>query len=246
MASETAVTPEKPKESKESREERRARRRAQREGGGVKVVERNQAVYLIMRRLIGAAILATVAAGVSVVGMLGIYGKPVAPVYVPVTDDGHLLPLVPLNQPNVGRGEVGAFALEAIHAINTYDYINFRDQLNQASVYFSPKGWNQFNDQLKTTRTLDAVQERHMIVSVKPMGEVSVPAEASQDGLYTWRVEVPVEVDYTAHAQLANGMADTGNRQKGTVILFISRVPTTINPRGLAIQVYQFRQDDTH
>lgn len=246
MVSETAVAPEKSKESKESREERRARRKAQRDGGGVKVVERNQAVHLILRRLIGTALLATVAAGVSVVGMVGIYGKPVPPVYVPVTDDGHLLPLIPLNQPNVGRGEVGAFALEAIHAANTYDYINFRDQLNEAAVYFTPKGWNQYNDQLKSTRTLEAVQERRMIVSVKPMGEVAVPAEAVQDGIYTWRVEIPVEVDYTAHAQLASGMADTGNRQKGTVILFVGRVPTTINPRGLAIQVYQFRQEDAH
>lgn len=243
MASQPPVNEK--EESQESREERRARRREKKAASsGVKVIERNQAVYLIMRRLIGTALLAFVAAAVSVVCMVGIYGKPVAPVYVPVTDDGHLLPLVPLNQPNVGRGEVGAYALEAIHAVNTYDYINFRDQLNMASVYFTPRGWNQYNDELKSTRTLEAVQERKMIVSIKPMGEVAVPNEGAKDGIYLWRVEIPVEVDYTAHAQLANGTVDVGNRQKGTVILFISRVPTTINPRGLAIQVYQFKPSD--
>lgn len=238
---------EAPAPEKESREERRKRRREKRaDGGAVKVVERNQAVHLIMRRLIGVAFLAFLAAVISVVCMVGIYGKPVPPVYVPVTDDGHLLPLIPLNQPSVGNGEVSAFALEAAHAINTYDYINFRDQLSAASIYFSPIGWNQYNGQLKETRTLDAVQDRKMIVSIKPVGEVTVPAEGVRDGVYTWRVEIPTEIVYTAHAQLANGSQDSGNSQKGTIILFISRVPTTLSARGLAVQVYQFKPEDNH
>lgn len=223
--------------------ERRSSRRDKRRSSGVRVVERNQAVYLVMRRLIGVALLATLAAAISVVCAIGIYSKPVAPVYVPATDDGHLLPLVPLNQPNVGRGDVGMFALEAIRAVNTYDYINFRDQLNEATNYFTPLGWKQYNDQLAASRTLDAVQERKMIVSVEPTGEVTVPGEGVREGVYMWRVEVPVEIKYTAHGLLSNGSVDAGNRQKGTVILFVRRVPTTSNPRGLAVGVYQFKPE---
>lgn len=232
----------KPAETKEARDERRARRREKRaNSGAVKVVARNQAVHLILRRLIAVSLLAFVAAVISVVCMLGIYGKPVPPVYVPVTADGHLLPLIPLDKANVGNGEVGEFALEGVRLINTYDYINFRDELNQAAVYFSPLGWNQYNEQLKKSRTLDAVQERKMIVSIKPSGEITIPAEGIRDGVYTWRVEMPVQIIYTAHSILASGGQDTGNSESGTVTLFISRVPTTINPRGLAIQVYQFK-----
>lgn len=228
---------------KSETEERRSSRRDKRRSSGVRVVERNQAVYLVMRRLIGLALLATIAAAISVVCMIGIYSKPVAPVYVPATDDGHLLPLVPLSQPNVGRGDVGTFALEAIHAANTYDYINYRDQLNAATDFFTTLGWKQYNDQLDASRTLVAVQERKMIVSVQPTGEVTVPAEGVREGVYMWRVEVPVDIKYTAHSTLANGAVDPGNSQKGTVILFIRRVPTTTNPRGLAIGVYQFKPE---
>lgn len=232
---------EHPSSSKPEATDRRSSRRDKRRSSGVKVVERNQAVYLVMRRLIGLALLATLAASVSVVCMLGIYSKPVSPVYVPATDDGHLLPLIPLSRPNVGRGDVGMFALEAIHAANTYDYINYRDQLNAATNYFTADGWKQYNDQLASSRTLIAVQERKMIVSVEPTGEVSVPGEGPRDGVYMWRVEVPVAVKYTAHGVLSNGSVDAGNVQKGTVILFIRRVETTANPRGLAIWLYQFK-----
>jgi intracellular multiplication protein IcmL len=225
------------------KDDRKRRRSSTDRGGAVKVVERNQAVHLILRRLVAVALLATLAAGISVVCMFGIYGRPVPPVYLPVTEDGLLLPLIPLNQPNVDKGGASAYALEALHAVYTYDYINWRDQLNAASLYFSPQGFAQFQSELQNSHILDAVRERHMIVSIKPLGEVAVKQGTNPAGVYTWHVDVPIEVTYTAHGQTANGAADAGNVQKGVATLFISRVPNTINPRGLAVQVIRLKLD---
>ncbi len=212
--------------------------------GAELVIERNQAVYLIVRRAMVAAVLSLVALAVSVVCAIGIIFHPAPPVYLPVTSDGHLLPLIPLDRPNVGRGEVGAFALEAAHAVNTYDYINYLDQLSAASDYFSPAGWNQYEQKLGESRTLDAVRERKMIVSIKPLGEVSIPSEGTnKQGLYVWQVIIPVEIDYTAHIQTQSGGTDPGNRQDGSIVMWISRVPTTVNARGMAVQVYRLRLD---
>lgn len=218
-------------------EEKRRRRRSD----AIKIVERNQAVHVVLRRTMGAALVAFLAMAVSVICALGIYGRPVPPVYLPVTETGNLLPLTPLDQPNMDRGAIGTFALEAVHALNTYDYINWRDQLAAAASYFSPNGWDEYQKLLAQSQTIQAVQSRKMIVSIKPTGQITVPQSGVNPAhIYIWKVEVPVEVDYTAHALTAQGQPDGGSKQVGTITLFISRVPTTVNPQGVAVQLYRF------
>lgn len=218
-------------------EKRRRRRRSE----GVKVVERNQAIHLVLRRTVSVAILSFFAMVISVVCAVGIYGRPVPPVYLPVSDTGTLLPLTPIDQPNMDRGAIGTYALEVVHALHTYDYINWRDQFSAASNFFSPNGWDQYQDQMVKSQTVDAVRARKMIVSIKPTGQITVPqAGVNPAHVYVWRVEIPVEVDYTAHAQTAKGQPDGGSKQIGTITLFISRVPTTVSPNGVAVQLYRF------
>lgn len=201
---------------------------------------RNAAVYILYRRLIGVSLVAVASALVSLVALWAVIGKPVPPQYIPVTQSGELLPPVPLDQPNTDRGGVGAFALEAVRSVNTYDYINYRDQLAAAEGYFSTAGWNSFSVEYQKSATLNAVIARKMIVSVQPTGEVRFLNEGivSSKGTYVWQVQVPIEIQFTAHALLPNGNIDTGSRETGVVTLYISRVPTMKSPSGLAVQLY--------
>lgn len=210
--------------------------------GAERVIERNVASHLIARRLTGVALVSLLAAAVSVVCAFGIIGRPVPPQYLPVTAAGEILPMPPIDKPNMDKGAVGAFALEAIHAIYTYDYINWNDQLNSASTYFSPRGWDQFQKEYMANHTLDAVKSRKMIVSVKPTGEVTIK-DGVGNGVWLWVVSVPITVTYTAHTTTASGAVDPGNVQSGTLSLYLSRVPITINPRGIAIQMVRFKLD---
>lgn len=207
---------------------------------GLRVRARNAAVHLIYRRLIGVALVAVLAAAASIVSLVLVVGKPVPPQYIPVTEDGKLLPLVPLDKPNMDNGSIGTFALEAIHAINTYDYINYRDQMSQAESFFSAEGWKRFLAAFTASQTINAVVDRKMIVSVRPTADIQFVSEfvQAQAGVYVWRLAIPVEITYSAHAHLSNGNPDNGSRQRGTISLFISRVPPTVNPRGVAIQSY--------
>lgn len=207
-----------------------------------RVIERNVATHLVARRLTGVAMVSLLAAAISVLCTIGIIGRPVPPQYLPVTAAGELLPMPPLDKPNMDKGAVGAFALDAIHAIYTYDYINWKDQLNSASSYFSPRGWDQFQQEYVANHTLDAVKARKMIVSVKPTGEVTIK-DGVGNGVWLWIVSVPVTVTYTAHVMTQAGAADPGNVQSGTLSLYMSRVPTTISPKGIAIQMVRFKLD---
>ena len=200
------------------------------------VVARNIAVESLYRKLIGLAIIATIAAAISIFAAMSLAAKRVPPQFVPVLSDGRLLPLVPLDKPNMNQAGIAEFSLDAVRALNTYDYINWISQLNAAQQYFSPAGWKAYEEELLDVATLKAVEARKMIVSVRPAGDVRVMKEGlAGNGVYAWMVEVPVVIKYTAHTDGQVG----GNTQEGVVTLTISRVPTTANSYGVGIQLYK-------
>ena len=214
-------------------------------GPGGKVRIRNAAVHILYRRLIGVAIVAILATGVSMVALWLVWGRPVPPQYIPVDAEGRLQAVVPLDKPNVDHGAVGQFAWEAVRSINTYDYINALDQLNKSQKYFTASGWNAYQEEYRRSSTLNAVRSRQMIVSLQPKGVIDFVDEGvhPQAKLYVWRLSVPVQIEFTGHLRLPNGTIDPGNRESGTITLYVVRVPLEENPSGLAVQLYIMTPD---
>lgn len=205
--------------------------------GGQMVALRNQSVYAIYRKVISLTMVTVVMAVISVGTAVHFKNKKIPPKYVPVSETGVVVQPVPLNKPNQDNGTVAEYALKAIRAVNTYDYINWRDQLQNASVYFTPDGWGDYVKQFGAVDTIKAVQDRRMIVSVQPTGEVKVVRQAvAENGTYVWVLEAPIEITYTAHTSSLSG----GTTQRGLVTLYIIRQPTTVNPKGIGIEIYQF------
>lgn len=218
----------------------RKKSRSSRPRAAEQVIARNVAVDSIHRKLIALALIATLAAVISVVSALSLAAKKVPPQFVPVLADGRILPLIPLNKSNMGDAMVADFALEAVRALNTYDYINWISQFNDAQRYFSPQGWKAYDLELQNVATMRAVEARKMVVSVRPTGPARISWKGlAPNGTYAWRVEIPVSIRYTAHLSSQDGAGTGGNRQDGTASLTLSRVPTTNNPRGIAIQAYK-------
>lgn len=205
--------------------------------GAENVVVRNEVSYSIYRKLLGSVFISFI---VMVVGIMSAYyfsTKKVAPKYTPVDEDSRFVPLVPLNKPNANNGTIGEIALKTIKAVNTYDYKNYLDQLQQAEKYFTPSGWNDYIKQFQATQTMNTVKENRAIVSVEPLGNVSIVSQdVAANGVYAWKVEVPIKVSYTAHK---SGLSGNSN-QIGIVTLYLIRVPTTVNPEGVSVQIYQF------
>lgn len=213
-----------------------------REEGAFVVAVRNQALFLAYRRLALAALLSLVAAVVSVVAYLGVSGKPVPPQYIPVAADGRLLPLIPLNQPNVDDGVIGEFALKVVREANNYDYLGWKTQVARVQNYFTPAAWNRYFEEFSRTNIINTVVAKKMIVIARPSGSVEIENRGVLDsGIYVWRVAVPLEIQYVAHDDSA-GQASAPLSSRGRVTLYIERVPTTQSPRGFAVRAYQYEQ----
>lgn len=200
------------------------------------VIIRNESLYSIYRKLIALSFVTFVAVIIAIVSTVQIYKMKVPPRYIPLDVENRLLPTVPLDKPNITNGEVGQLALEAVKAINTYDYINWKEELEKTEIYFTPKGWNAYWDQFKLIGTLNTITSQKMIVSIEVTSNMTVPHQKVVNGIYTWLVEIPVKITYYAHKKDAAG----NNVQTGKIILQIERVPTTINPSGAAISSYIF------
>lgn len=205
------------------------------------VIVRNVFALNITRRTVFLAMLACVCAALSLLSAYQVFSFKTPPQYIQLTEDGRIFPVAPLNVPNVSEGEVVQFATDSVKWINTYDFKSWRDQLQVNSARFTPKGWGEYLDQLTVTGTLNTMQAKKMVVSPTFSGPPQVIKQGVvADGtLYTWVVEVPVQVNLEAASTDKNA---TNLTQKGVVTLYIVRVPLEVNLRGYAIAVYQFAE----
>jgi len=127
---------------------------------------------------------------------------PPEPQYFSVGINGRITPMVSTDKPNQSNDQVLRWASQAGLAAFSYSYVNYRDELQASSGFFTGNGWGRFLDALKSSNNLLAVADKKMVVSaqmVAPAQLVSPPAvmkEGSTKGSYAWRVEVPVLVTY--------------------------------------------------
>lgn len=201
------------------------------------VIAKNESLYSVYRKLIGMVMIAFLAAILGIMSVFYFAQKHTPPKYVPVDAENRFIPLIPLNKPNVPNGTVTELALRTIHDVNSYDYINYKEQLQAASKNFTPRGWGAYLNQFYASNTIKLVQNGRSIVRMELMGNPIITAQSvAPNGVYAWKVDVPVKVIYVNHVSSLSG----DSSQEGIVTLYIIRVPTTQLPEGIGVEIYQF------
>lgn len=152
---------------------------------------------------------------------------PPAPQYFPVGVNGHILPLVLLDQPNQSDDDILQWASQAAMASFSYSYVDYRDELQASSGFFSGNGWSQFITALAASNNLEAVKAKGMVVSAQLTNPPTILKKEIINGLYTWRIEVPVLVTYQNDTQYT--------QQYNMVNLLVTRDSILNSPRGIGI-----------
>lgn len=151
--------------------------------------------------------------------------QPVPPQYIPLNADGTYIKLDPLSAEK-SEGDVQKFALAAIKSLYKYDYINYSEQIQSASYYFTEEGWNNYLDEYEKSQTLQAVKENKLIVTVKPESIPIVLKKGLVDGIFVWEIQTKVQIMY---------VGNSGQIQTGDLYMRISRNSIINNPEGLGI-----------
>lgn len=152
---------------------------------------------------------------------------PPAPEYFPVSLNGHIVILTPLEKPNQTDDAVLQWASQAAMASFSYSYVDFRDELQASSGFFTGNGWSQFLRALESSNNLDAVKAKYMVVSAQLTDPATILKQEQSHNLYTWRIEVPVLVTYQNDTQYT--------QQYNMVNILITRVSILNAPKGIGI-----------
>lgn len=206
----------------------------------MKVLVRNAIAHSNMKKMWSITILNLFILFLSLLTTYNFYNKPVLPRYVPATEDGKIIPDIPLSEPNMNDGAIMEFALDAVRDINMYDYINWKTQLTNSMGYFTAQGWNSYLLQFENSNTINTVKKMRMIVNMQPTEPPVIirkgKVEVRGQDIHVWMVEIPAEIKYISNIDTTTKT----NTMRGIIRLTIIRTPTIDNPNGVGIQVYQF------
>lgn len=195
------------------------------------VALRNRFFFMLYRYSILVFLFSLASLVSTVLMFVFILRMPIPPQYIPVNEDGSYIKLTPVDDcSSKSDGEVKKFTKDAINTLYKYDYINYKEELQDAAQYFTGDGWNEYLDSLTKSDTLLAVTENKWIVTVnfEEAPEITKkPYVDESDRACTWEVKFPVDISY---------IGKTSTKQKGEIHARISRVSVLKNPEGLGIK----------
>lgn len=152
---------------------------------------------------------------------------PPAPRYFATSISGRITPLFPLEEPNQSDSAVLQWANQAAIAAFSYNFVNYREELQASSGFFTAEGWTQFLNALQESNNLDAVKAKKLIVSAVATRAPIILQKGVLNGKYSWRVQMPILVTYQSASEFS--------QQNNVVTMLITRVSTLNSPRGIGI-----------
>lgn len=144
------------------------------------------------------------------------------------TEDGRLIPIVSLDQPNLSAPAIVSWTAQAASETMTFGFHDFRRRLQESSRHFTRRGWESFTRALQTSGIIDAVTQNRQVLTATPRGAPTLVSEGIVNGRYEWQIEVPMLISYEF---------GSGNQQTQiTLRLLVVRVPQLENANGVGIE----------
>ncbi|KTD39997.1 type IVB secretion system apparatus protein IcmL/DotI [Legionella parisiensis] len=194
------------------------------------VALRNKFYKDSQRKVILALLIALIVNIVLAALLVYMITHPPAPKYFATSINGRITPLFPLNEPNQSDSAVLQWANQAAIAAFTYNFVNYRDELQASSGFFTPEGWDQFLSALQQSNNLDAVKAKKLIVSAVATRAPIILQKGVLNGSFSWRVQMPILVTYQSASEFT--------QQNNVVTMLITRVSTLNSPRGIGISQF--------
>ena len=149
-------------------------------------------------------------------------------VYFATTEDGRLVPMLPLSEPNLSTPALMSWVAQSATETMTFGFHDYRKRLQESSRFFTRTGWASFTRALESSRIIETVESNQQVVSATPRSAPVIVSEGLVNGRYQWEVEMPMNITYRAGSQ---------TRSDNLLIRFlIVRVPKLQSPNGVGIE----------
>lgn len=159
-----------------------------------------------------------------------LYVKKPPPIYFPTDKEWRILPPVSVEVPYLTTADLLQWVGNVMMAVFYYDFVNYKDQLQENRTYFTDKGWLAFQGMLNNYASQDMIDVQKTFVNGVPDGAPFIINEGLLENRYSWWVQIPVRITYTYAAQEVS----TKSKQITFQVLVV-RIPTLNNIYGVAI-----------
>ena len=122
------------------------------------------------RRVLFALAVMVVANIIIGLGAVHVMKNPPMPKYFATNDDGRITILHPLSTPVMSVNSLTEWATRAATASYTFDFVNYRKSLQDASVYFTGTGWQSFEKALVDSNNLKLVLSKKLVTTAVAQG----------------------------------------------------------------------------
>lgn len=175
----------------------------------------------------------TVLLGVVIIGLIGalyfvIHTHQPENRYFATTEDGRLVPMIALSQPNLSSPALTSWVAQSVTEVMTFGFNDYRRRLQESSRHFTRRGWESFTQALQRSRIIEMVEANQQLVNAVPQGAPIIQSEGLVAGRYQWVVQLPVLLRYQSGATIRS--------DRLLVTLVIVRVPRLESPNGVGIE----------
>ena len=121
--------------------------------------------------------------------------------YFATTEDGRLVPMVALNEPNMSTPALMSWVAQAATEVMTFGFNDYRRRLQESSRNFTRRGWESFTQALSRSRIIEMVEANQQVVTAAPQGAPIIVSEGLVAGRYQWEVQMPLILTYQSGAR---------------------------------------------
>jgi len=162
-----------------------------------------------------------------------LYKNSALPVYFVANDNGVLIHESPLYEP-LPDNQVTAWLIEAVETANSFDFVNYRSQLQNAQKYFLDTAWAEYMKALTASLNLVAVKERQEVWITKVIQPPKLTNAGVVNGAYAWKYELLAKETALKPPDFLNTPANTRVHTYKITVL-IQRKPLLQSYKGLAM-----------
>jgi intracellular multiplication protein IcmL len=141
--------------------------------------------------------------------------------------DGRIMPIEPINNPYFADDQVITWTAKTSREIMQMDYLNYRTHLDQVNAHFTQTGRVDFQNALKESRLIEAIEEKKLVSQLKIEGAPQVLKKGiGKNGTYSWYLSMPVSIVYDGQ--------DPPQPVRGILQVRVDRVNFLEIPDGIA------------
>lgn len=181
------------------------------------------------RKILGMVVASVLINCVLAVGVFSLVTNPPPPRYFATSPDGQIIPVRPLTEPVYSTADILAWATNVGITAYSYDYVNYRSDLQALAGSFTSDGWTTFLAALEGSRMLDSVMSQKLVMTAVPTGAPIIKQQGLLNGRYSWKIAIPMLVKLTGSVAL---------QQPVQIYMLIQRVSLVNNPKGIAVSSF--------